>query len=65
MIDDMRCRWITAGWGHISIDRSNLTKAIASLKRAVNAIYKWGRCVAVSLLHSFIRSFIHYIQRTM
>jgi len=40
--------WIVRGWGHIPIDRSDRTKAIASLDEAVSKIHKWGRSIAIS-----------------
>jgi len=40
--------WVLYLLGHISIDRSDRTKAIASLNEAVVKIHKWHRSIAIS-----------------
>ena len=40
--------WVLAGWGHYSIDRSNVESAKQSLAHAAEQIHKYQRCLAIS-----------------
>ena len=40
--------WLMNLYGHIGIDRSNRSKAIASLDEAVRRIHRWNRSVCIS-----------------
>ena len=40
--------WVLAGWGHYSIDRSNVESAKQSLAHAASQIHRYQRCLAIS-----------------
>jgi 1-acyl-sn-glycerol-3-phosphate acyltransferase len=40
--------WTLAGWGHYSINRSNVESAKRSLRQAAASIHRYQRCLAVS-----------------
>ena len=40
--------WTLAGWGHYSINRSNVESAKRSLAKAAASIHRYRRCLAVS-----------------